>query len=621
MSTPVIVAGPASRALAADAAAGQRSPRELALVGQSRIENLLWTHRSGCERILRGVTREQWSDPARAGWTCVKSNPGRDVWQAAIAGRQYFLKYYFPTHWLRRIRAIYWDAPCASEWRGGIYSLKHGIPAVVPVGYTADASRNGRRCAILVTEALLPAYPLQDFWRQVSEEPDRARRRADATQVLERLAELIARAHQAGFQHTDMHAANILVQPTAPGQFRCAFVDLHSARIEVAVSDESVVANLAQLNQWFRRNSPVADRIRFLRAYFRWRNQLEPMAPLGRPLGLRFEELVHGLANAAERHAAGLYAQRDRRGQRTGRYFAKVTLDGGWRGNVFLRSKHPSSHSRASQFVFDAAWWKSQWPKLAAALGDDATAGGKESHSGRVTRAVLDHPQGPLPVILKAPRARNWVRALRSLLGESRSRRAWKIGNALLHRDVPTARPLMVVERRVGPWVRESALITEAIPGARDLEATIRDAYAAKPSSRRWRESKRAWIDALVRAMRQLEDRRVVHRDCKANNILIVDHPTPRVVWIDMDGIRLTRRAVSRHEVRRALARLHVSLLRVPGLTRTDRARFLIDYFSRFGASRRAWREEWRAIEPLVADKARRAGARREWKLKNYGRE
>ena len=70
-----------------------------------------------------------------------------------------------------------------------------------------------------------------------------------------------------------------------------------------------------------------------------------------------------------------------------------------------------------------------------------------------------------------------------------------------------------------------------------------------------------------------------------------------------------------------ALARLHVSLCGVPGLTRTDRARFLTAYLAHYGAAPRAWRAAWPVIERASSAKLRARAARRDWKLKHYGRE
>ena len=65
--------------------------------------------------------------------------------------------------------------------------------------------------------------------------------------------------------------------------------------------------NLAQLNQWFRRHSSIGDRLRFLRAYLRWRNEYEHAFEHARPLGMPYEDLVQALVRAANKHARRLW--------------------------------------------------------------------------------------------------------------------------------------------------------------------------------------------------------------------------------------------------------------------------------------------------------------------------
>jgi hypothetical protein len=584
----------------------------------SVVHGLSWTHTAAGERLLRAIPDSAWSDPARAGWTQVKDNGRRDVWRGSAGASAFYVKYYYGIGRLRALRERWIAPPYASEWASGLYAMRNGIPAVVPLGVCPSLRRNGKRCAVLVTAALEPALPLQDFWRQLQSDPNDSRRRSDAAQLFEQLGQLIARAHQAGLEHTDMHAANILVHTVGPRQYRCALVDLHSARLNTPITDHAVVRNLAQLHQWFRRFSALGDRVRFLRAYLRWRDAFELEFPHGRPLGLSFVELTRALAEAADTHAHALWAQRDRRGARNGRYFARLKLPGGWRGNAYLQSKHPVPESPASSRVFDRKWWGAQLPVIRAAL-DAPTAIAKDSHSAQVVRASLAHPDGPVEVIIKRPRARNWRRAVSQSLPPSRARRAWRMGHALIHRDVSTARPLAVFERMAGPFIRESIAVVECVPNSRDLETHLRtERPRCSPSE--WLAHRRALAELLARKLRQLEDRWIHHRDCKAGNLLVVTRPSLGLTWIDMDGLRLRSRPLTEEERLAPLVRLHVSLLEVPGLSRTDRVRFLKHYASRFGAPLSAWRTIWKQVEPRARRKVEALAARREWKRAHYGR-
>jgi len=233
---------------------------------------------------------------------------------------------------------------------------------------------------------------------------------------------------------------------------------------------------------------------------------------------------------------------------------------------------------------------------------------------------VLSHEQANLPVIIKRPRARNWRRRISQALGPSRSARGWETGHALLHRDIVTARPLACLERRLGPLVLDNLLITEAVPGAVDLETYLRNRHAELPPSAWWRQHKRELCALLVHHIRRLQEGGFAHRDCKAQNILVITQPELKLLWIDMDGVRRVGR-LSRAQRLQPLMRLHVSLLDVPGLTRTDRVRFLKSYFARFGSDPNAWRAAWRELSRAADAKLRAKATRRAWKLKHYGRE
>lgn len=611
--TPPPVASPARPATAAATSLAD-APR----CAHGEFDGRPWYYRREFNRLLADTPASAWADPKGQRWQLVKRNARREVWRAVIQDTPFYLKYYSRDTGLRALAGLFRDTACRAEWQGGLYALRAGVAAAQPVAYTTALHRGRRRCALLITQAIEPAQPLGEFWSQLSSDHDLARRRADQTQLIELLAELIARAHQAGFEHLDMHAANILVQPIAPRRYRTVFVDLQSARRGVPLSARAVVRNLAQLNQWFRRHSTIGDRLRFLRAYLRWRNEFETTCEHGRPLDLPFERFVAALAAQAHHHAQRLWARRDRRAVRNGRYFTRLKLTGGWRGLAVIRCKHPSAESCASQLEFDRAWWRGQLARPLRWFGQNAAPACKDSHSAAVCRIRLDHPDQGLPAIVKRPRARNRWRRLVQLLPQSRSMRGWRMGHALLNRNLAAARPLAVLERRLGPLVVDNLLLTEALPDAADLDSFLHQQHESL-SPTAWYRLKRRLVGLLAQQVRDLQDRGFDHRDCKASNILVVEQPRLNLLWIDMDGLCLRRR-LSRRRQLRPLARLYVSLLDLPGLTRTDRLRFLKAYCARSGTPPDAWRHTWRAVHAVSAKKIRAKAARSAWKLRHYGR-
>lgn len=547
----------------------------------------------------------------------IKRNGHRDVWRIELPGEVVFAKRYRSESVVTRLKAMLRGPMSAMEWEVGHYAASNGIDAVLPVACGWKGPRTWSGPSLLITRGVPGAVPLCDYWLTVRDEPHRANAICRST------ARLVARAHQCGFHHLDMHAGNIIVQTQQCGQPRPIFVDLHNVRIGRSVSPRDVVANLAQLNQWFRRHATRPQRLRFLRAYLSARDEFATAGQYARNWTIDPRELLTILATVARRHAEKLWAKRDRRSMRTGRYFARVRPASGWRGHALLISKHPRTGSRASHETFEIKQWR-QWLSDPTMWTDPTcTDVLKDSHSAVVCRSRLALPQ-PLPVICKRPLARSTMKRLLYAIGPSRNMRAWRRANMLLNRDLPAAQPLAVVERRALGLIRtDSVLITELVEGATDLEAFLIREVGPRSTAIQ-RRAKDGLIAAVATLVRDMSDRGFAHRDFKAANLLVRwDAPftgRPDLTLIDMDGIS-HRRGPRFDAGWRALVRLGVSLDACPILTRTDRLRMLHALLLKTGRPLTGWKDIWLALAEQSEHKLRLKTMRREWKLSHYGRE
>jgi len=518
----------------------------------------------------------------------VKSNYARRVWRIDLSGRLLFAKINtLPRGGVRWLRSLISD-DSNGERRRGEYAYRHGINAVIPVASGKAALKNRKSVSILLTIGLEGVRPLSDFW--LSLKPAEPGTRMVKNHVVEAVARLMACAHQRGFQHLDLHPGNILVLPGPQGDYQALFVDLHNVRVGRPVKDRQATHNLAQLNQWFYVRGLLSDRIRFLNRYLYWREIFHEGA-FARRLGLDRRQLLRRLERDANRHANALYAKRDRRALRDGRYFARLILQSGWRAHVFLRSKEPSPGSRATQFELSRQQWR-EW--LANPLGllrtDDPQRVIKESATAIVCRVSLPLPHGEaLDVVCKHASARNFLKRFQNSFRTSRPMLTWKRAHALLNRRIPTARPLAVVEKKLFGLRLDSLIIT-------DLQTILSARIKELPLDRQ-RQFKRMITEALVAVLRRFHDCGFMHRDLKAQNIIVQwsgkPGEVPRILLVDLDGIRRPRRY--RHRAwMRALMRLNVSLDHCPQITRTDRLRFLKRYLERPGFSSRTWKPVWR---------------------------
>ena len=553
------------------------------------------------------------------GSTCtrVKHNSQRDVWRVTSGGREYFAKLYHPNGPAARVKLLFRRSTASREWNVGMYAADHSIGTVIPVATVQKGSRLAGGSSLLITEAISGGMPLDEYW--LSARGDYGR----ANALIEALARLVARAHQCGFQHRDMHPGNILVRAAGP---RCEvfFVDLHAVRIGRAVSLRDVVANIAQLNQWFRRYATRSQRRRFLRYYITYRDRFAQAGAFARNLQIETAKLVADLALGADRHANRLWAKRDRRTRRTGRYFARIRPAPGWRGHVLLRSKHPSRSAVATRLSYERRQWNEWLREPLAWVDRNKHELLKDSHTATVCKAQLPTKPQPVEVIVKRPLARNPWKRLGHAFGPSRNLRAWKTANMLLNRNLPVAQPLAVIERYLGGLIRVDSLsLTDYVSPSVDLETFLtRDTAALDPTTQH--RVKRCLIECLIRIIKRFHDRGFAHRDFKAPNLLVSWPPPfdgePTLTFIDMDGIKHVRRTTEKQRFR-AIARLCASLLGSPACTRTDRLRFLKRYLTGPGRTPRDWRNRWLQFDTLVCKKLRDKDARRRWKLDHYGRE
>lgn len=583
---------------------------------------ITWRVKPGWEWLVYGPSAPNWTHlVAEPQAEPVKRNVAREVWRVTAHGHELFAKIYVEKGLAGKARAILRRPGCELEWRAAEHARKHQIPTVEVVAYGMTGWRGVAGPTLLITRSLPDAVPLHLYWqREVLGGPSRSQRRT-ANQVIEAAAATLARAHQCGFHHRDLHAGNLLVS-CADGRPSVVFVDLHNVRVGDRVTDRTAIRNLAQLNQWFRRWATRTDRVRFVDAYLALRRDLSRRTGSGPGMQLERRDLLRALTQAADAHARNLSAKRDRTAMRDNKYFCRLKTRNGWRGHVFLRAKNPDPTSRASRTLFTRAQWR-QWLENPLEWTRTDRAGIlKDSHTAYVCRAHLPTDEGPLEVICKRARPRTWLKKFYYLFGASRNLLTWKRGYQLINRDLPTARPLAIMERRFAGLLLDSIVMTEAIPDSKDFDALLRVDLVRQDNATQ-RRVKDELIVELARLVKNLQARGFAHRDFKAPNLLVQWDPAagtpPRLTLVDLDGLVL-RRSLPRHERLRPLMRLNVSLDEARLVTRTDRLRFLKAYLTGPDALPERWKDLWRELAILSERKRLHKEKRLNWKLKHYGR-
>ena len=209
-----------------------------------------------------------------------------------------------------------------------------------------------------------------------------------------------------------------------------------------------------------------------------------------------------------------------------------VLCAGQWSGWFFKRIDAPRRSAPASTLTVSHDDWQREWPKLLSGIGSDQLTILKREAGGDVLAGEVTLGGRTVSVVVKRPRHNKWHRYIKELYTGLRARQAWTKAWWLVARDIPTAWPLLVMQRRGALGVPvEAMIVAERVQG--DLLATM-DLDALSPPARQ------TLFHRLGRTLRILERRDLLLYDSKSPNWVVVHDekvgPTP--VIVDVDGVR-----------------------------------------------------------------------------------
>ncbi|MCC6239766.1 MAG: hypothetical protein IT448_05680 [Phycisphaerales bacterium] len=422
----------------------------------------------------------------------VKQRPYRQVWRFEYQQRGYYLKFY-PRHgsfWKRLVRGN----PASREFQRLQWLQKAELPAPRALATLVGMQLDGQKGDAVILEAIEPAQSLADLVNQalLNAQP-LARRRELAIQF----GLILQQLNLAGLGHHDLHLGNFLLKDQ-----RLYLIDAYAVhRGGLSRADLQLLAHSAAC---------IASRTDLLR--FWW--LLRPGAKLPRRNSRR-QTLCRKFVSKTTQDNT---------------YFGQF-VSGQWSGYFFRKSPVPHRWSAASQMDISALNWQSTWPILWQQIERDELTIIKRTASGDVLSGEITLGQKQLAIVLKRPRRKYWHRYINEIGRGSRAMRAWKKSWALAIRHLPTAWPLLIMQRRRFGYAIESIIVYEKIAGSTLAQINL-DELSEIDRQNLMRRS-----GALLRKM---EHDGLFHWDAKAYNFMVQIDPQlgPQPILIDVDGIR-----------------------------------------------------------------------------------
>lgn len=437
-------------------------------------------------------------DLPRSG-TLIKDRGYRQIWRFEHAGRAYYLKYYPKGGFRDWLRRRFRGSPAMAEFTRLQSLQKAKVPAPRAVAAMMGFKIDGRVGDAVIIEAIEPSETLEQLLQRhlLAGEPI-----PNHLRLARQVRQLVQQLGRARLGHNDLHLGNFLL---SNGQL--FLLDGYAVKTGGLRLDHVLLLGHSA--------APYSTTTDLLRGW-------EALGP-----GTRMPR--------DNRVSRRLWRQSFRRVTGENRYFGKLSnVAGGWGGHYVKRSV-ARPWSTASRLEFTATDWERAWPMLLKQMEADRLDVLKRSPSGEVVAGEIVVGGKPLAVVIKRPKRRYWYRYLNEVGRGSRPRRAWTKAWRAIVRDLPTAWPLAILERRRFGYVVDAVIIFERVPGQVLADADL-SALSGDDRDRFFRR--------VGRVLRRIESFGWSHFDAKSNNWILHAAGEPGGPWpvmLDIDAIRRRR--------------------------------------------------------------------------------
>lgn len=432
--------------------------------------------------------------------TLLKDRHYRQIWRFEHEGRPYYLKFYpregRKLHGIReRFRRTFRGSPAVNEFTRLQMLQRARVAAPRAIAVLVGFRLGDKTGDAVIIEAIEPSIPLD---RYLNEFQLRGERAPDHRDLSRQLRELIHQLVTNKLGHEDLHLGNFLLHAG-----NLYLLDGYAVRQGMRAQDIYRLAHSAALF------GTMTDLMRG------WKLLVGGRMPRRNPMSARLRKE---------------YVKRIHGGSR---YVGRINC-GEWSGLFFRATKFPKRWSQASLLKVERSQWETEFPKLLGQIEEDRLEVLKRSRSGDVLGGEITIGGTTLPVIVKRPRRRYWYRYLNEIGRGSRAWRGWVKAWNLILRNLPTAWPLLVLEKRSLGYVTDSLIVFERVHGP-TLRRVELDALDARGRDMLFRRA--------GRILRLIDNTGLSHFDAKASNWIVRpdDKLGPFPVMIDPDAVRFRR--------------------------------------------------------------------------------
>ncbi len=419
-----------------------------------------------------------------------------------MPGLDFHLKHYPLANTRAWLRQLIRPSKARMEYQRTLAVSGRGVPTLEPLAFGECGSTI--QASYLITRTLRDVCPLNVFLEQTLPNLPWQRQTHLRQRLSWELGGFLARMHQAGITHQDLHPGNLLLRLDSDETPHLYLIDLHAVRLGGPLAWSASLENLVLLNRWFVLRASRADRRRFFEAYRQARLEGDGTGSTMVLPATAERELE---ARTAESNR-DFWRHHDPRCLGRNRYFRRV------------RSALVRGHATCD---LD--------PDLLSVLLADpdepfrrpGAVFLKNSRTSSVVELTVPGPEGPRQLIWKRFNRVHWTDPLANLFRPSPALRSYRMGHSLRWRGLPTPRPLLLLQRRWWGMPAEGYLLTEKLPDARQLHGYLRNLEQAPADARRSRL--RQIIPHLARLIAALHQRRIAHNDLKAANLLVSSEP------------------------------------------------------------------------------------------------